>query len=461
MSPTSTEQHETKPVAGHSDDRDEVRDNNGAEESSRRGLFQRSPRTKFLVFGAALLVLIGVVWYWLDSRRWESTDDAQIDGHIYPISARINGQVIKVNFDDGEFVHKGDVLVQIDPRDYEVAVARAQADLQDATANTHAADANVPIASVGSSSQINSTSADVAGAQAGVFAAQKQMDAAQAQIVEAEANAKKLNDDVERYRLLLGKKEIAQQQFDQAVAAATAANATVAARQAALLAAQQQVRIEESRVLQAKANWHNAQITPKQVEAIRARAASALAQQQRSKAALDQAQLNLSYTTIVAPVDGIVGKRSVQVGQNVAPGQDLMAVVPLREIWVTANFKETQLAKMQPGQPATVEVDTYGGRKWHGYVTSIGGATGAKYSLLPPENATGNYVKVVQRIPVRIDFDNADKPEFNKDGLLRPGMSVVPDVKVSVQPEGQAKKLRPGQGLFNTRDWASGRSASP
>jgi membrane fusion protein (multidrug efflux system) len=135
-------------------------------------------------------------------------------------------------------------------------------------------------------------------------------------------------------------------------------------------------------------------------------------------------------------VDGIVGKRSVQVGQNVAPGQDLMAVVPLQEIWVTANFKETQLAKMQPGQPATVKVDTYGGRKWQGHVTSIGGATGAKYSLLPPENATGNYVKVVQRIPVRIDFDGADKPDFNNEGLLRPGMSVVPDVKVSAHPQG-------------------------
>jgi len=172
------------------------------------------------------------------------------------------------------------------------------------------------------------------------------------------------------------------------------------------------------------------------VQATEARAQSADAQVLRYKAALDQAQLNFGYTTIVAPVDGIVGKRSVQVGQNVSPGQDLMAIVPLRDIWVTANFKETQLAHMQPGQPVKVKVDTYGGRKWDAHVTSIGGATGAKYSLLPPENATGNYVKVVQRIPVRIDFDNNDKPDFNQDGLLRPGMSVVPDVKVSVQPEG-------------------------
>ncbi len=187
---------------------------------------------------------------------------------------------------------------------------------------------------------------------------------------------------------------------------------------------------------QANAGLRNAQVTPKQVEAIRARAAAAEALTQRAKSALDQAKLNLGYTTIVAPVDGVVGKRSVQVGQNVGPGQDLMAIVPLREIWVTANFKETQLAHMRPGQPVDIKVDTYGGRKWHGHVTSLGAATGAKYSLLPPENATGNYVKVVQRIPVRIDFDGCDKPDFNSDGLLRPGMSVTPDVNVSATPEG-------------------------
>ncbi len=392
-----------------------------------------------LLIVGIVLVLVLVGWYWWDSRRWESTDDAQIDGHIYPISARVGGQVVKVNYDDGQFVHKGDVLVQIDPTDYKVALDRAQADYHDSQANLLAAQAGVPVSSVGSSSQINSASADVGSAQAGVAAAQKQVEAAQAQIVEAQANAKKLNADVERYRMLLGKREISQQQFDQAIAAATAANATVTAREASLLAAQAQVRIAESRVLQSTAELRNAQVTPKQVEATRAKAVSAEAQTLRYKSALDQAQLNLGYTTIVAPVDGIVGKRSVQVGQNVAPGQDLMAIVPLRDIWVTANFKETQLAHMQPGQPVSVKVDTYGGRKWDAHVTSIGGATGAKYSLLPPENATGNYVKVVQRIPVRIDFDNNDKPDFNQDGLLRPGMSVVPDVKVSVRPNGDGK----------------------
>ena len=374
------------------------------------------------------MVLVG--WFWWESRHWESTDDAEIDGHIYPISARVGGQVIKVNYDDGQVVHKGDVLVQIDPTDYQVALARAQADYQDPQAQAEAAQFGVPVSSVGSLSQIRSASADMDSAQAGVTAALKQAEAAQAQVLEAQADAQKLNTDVERYRQLLGKREISQQQFDQATAAATAANATVSARQAALLAAQAQVKQAQSRIEQATAEVRNARATPNTVAATQAKAKSADALAQRSKTALDQAQLNLSYTTIVAPVDGVVGKRSVQVGENVSNGQDLMAIVPLREIWVTANFKETQLAHMRPGQAAKIKVDTYGGRKWDGHVTSIGGATGAKYSLLPPENATGNYVKVVQRIPVRIDFDGNDKPDFNKDGLLRPGMSVEPDVKV-------------------------------
>ena len=399
-------------------------------QEDRRGFFQKHPTAKPIAFLVAIVVVVLVGWFWWESRHWESTDDAEIDGHIYPVSARVGGQVIKVNYDDGQIVHKGDVLVQIDPTDYQVALARAQADYQDQQAQAEAAQFGVPVSSVGSLSQIRSASADMDSAQAGVTAALKQAEAAQAQVLEAQADAQKLNTDVERYRQLLGKREISQQQFDQATAAAIAANATVSARQAALLAAQAQVKQAQSRIEQATAEIRNARATPNTVAATQAKAKSADALAQRSKAALDQAQLNLSYTTIVAPVDGVVGKRSVQVGANVSSGQDLMAIVPLREIWVTANFKETQLARMGPPQAAKIKVDTYGGRKWDGRVTSIGGATGAKYSLLPPENATGNYVKVVQRIPVRIDFDGSDKPDFNKDGLLRPGMSVLPDVKV-------------------------------
>ncbi len=431
MSPSTTDKNVLeRPQAPHQPEEEHIDPEAKRYEEDRRGFFQKHPAAKPIVFLAAILAVVLVGWFWWESRHWESTDDAEIDGHIYPISARVGGQVMKVNYDDGQVVHKGDVLVQIDPTDYQVALARAQADYQDQQAQAEAAQFGVPVSSIGSLSQIRSASADMDSAQAGVTAALKQVEAAQAQVEEAQADAQRLNTDVGRYRQLLDKREISQQQFDQATAAATAANATVSARQATLLAAQAQVKMAQSRIEQATAEVRNARATPNMVAATQAKAKSADALAQRSKTALDQAQLNLAYTTIVAPVDGVVGKRSVQVGANVSNGQDLMAIVPLRDVWVTANFKETQLAHMRPGQPAEIKVDTYGGRKWDAHVTSIGGATGAKYSLLPPENATGNYVKVVQRIPVRIDFDGNDKPDFNKDGLLRPGMSVVPDVKV-------------------------------
>jgi membrane fusion protein, multidrug efflux system len=431
MSPTTTKPEDAERTAPEGELHEQHHDPEAREpEEDRRGFFQKHPAAKPIVFLVAIVAVVLVGWFWWESRQWESTDDAEIDGHIYPISARVNGHVIKVNFDDGQVVHQGDVLAVIDPTDYTVALERARADYQDAQAQAQEARFGVPVSSIGSFSQIRSASADMDSAQAGVAAAEKQVEAAQSQVVEAQADALKLNTDVLRYQQLLGKREISQQQFDAATAAAASANATVQARQSALLAARAQVKMAQSRIEQASAEIKNAQATPNTVAATKSKAESMDAQALRSKSALDQAQLNLSYTTITAPVDGVVGKRSVQVGSNVAIGQDLMAVVPLRDIWVTANFKETQLANMHPGQPVKIGVDTYGGRKWNGHVSNIGGATGAKYSLLPPENATGNYVKVVQRIPVRIDFDGNDKPDFNKDGALRPGMSVEPDVKV-------------------------------
>jgi membrane fusion protein (multidrug efflux system) len=436
MSPTTTEpneiEHPEPPGENHEGGQEAGRDDElRSPQEGRRGLFRRHPAAKPIVFLLAIVAVVLVGWFWWESRQWEDTDDAQVDGYIYPISARVNGHVIKVNYDDGQMVHRGDVLVVIDPTDYNVALERARAQYQDAEAQAEAANLGVPVSSVGSFSQIRSATADMASAQAGVAAAQKQAQAAQAQVVAAEADALKLNTDVKRYQQLLGKREISQQQFDAATAAAASANATVQAREAALLAAQAEIKQAESRVEQANAELRNAQITPKTVAATRAKADSAAASVLRYKAALDQAQLDLSYTTIVAPVDGVVGKRSVQVGTNVAIGQDLMAVVPLRDLWVTANFKETQLSHMCPGQPVQIKVDTYGGRKWNGHVSNIGGATGAIFSLLPPENATGNYVKVVQRLPVRIDFEGNNKPDFNKDALLRPGMSVEPDVRIA------------------------------
>ena len=431
MSPTAAEPNEVERSEVEGERLPEGHDPELRERSEdRQGFFRKHPAAKPVLFLVAIVAVVLVGWFWWESRHWESTDDAQIDGHIYPISPRVAGHVVKVNVDDGQIVHRGDVLVVIDPTDYEVALERARADYQDAQAQADAARYGVPVSSIASWAQIRTANAGKASAEAEVAAAEKEVEAARAQVVQAQADALKLNTDVERYKQLLSKREISQQQFDATTAAAAAANATVSARQASLLAAQAQVRRAQAGVEQAGAEVRNAQITPKTVQATQAKAQSADAQSLRAKAALDQAQLNLSYTTIVAPVDGVVGKRSVQVGSNVAIGQDLMAIVPLREIWVTANLKETQLAHMRPGQYVKVKVDTYGSRTWDAHVTAIGGASGAKFSLLPPENATGNYVKVVQRIPVRIDFDDRDKPDFNKDGRLRPGMSVVPDVKV-------------------------------
>jgi membrane fusion protein (multidrug efflux system) len=394
------------------------------------GLFERKPWLSTLLRVLVVLALIGAALFWWQSRKFEDTDDAEVDGYIYPLSARVAGHVVKVNVEEGQFVKAGTVLVEIDDSDYQVAVEHAKADYLDAQASSQAAQFNVPISQVGSSSQIHSAQSDVLNAEAGISAATKQVEQAEAQLIQAQANAKTANADQARYATLVSKKEISQQQYDQSVAAATSANATVTAAEAGVRSAQEIVKQARARLGQAQATLANAQITPKQVSVTEARARAGEAQAARSKASLDQAELNLSYTKIVAPVDGVVGTRNAQVGQNVQVGQEMLSLVPLNDVWVTANFKETQLEHMRPGQPVEIKVDALGGQKFNGKVTSIGGATGAKFSLLPPENATGNYVKVVQRVPVRIDFDDKNSGTFNQDGRLRPGLSVDPDVRV-------------------------------
>jgi membrane fusion protein, multidrug efflux system len=394
------------------------------------GLFERKPWIAMLLRVLVVLALIAVAIFWWQSRKYEDTDDAQVDGHIDPISARVSGHVVKVNVEEGQFVKAGTVLVEIDDRDYQVAIERAHADYMDAVASSQAAQFNVPISEVGSSSQIHSAQADVLNAEAGITAASRQVEEAQARLVQVEANAQTANLDRARYEALVAKKEISQQQYDQAVAAATSANATVTAATAAVRSAQEVVKQTKARLGQSQAALANAQITPKQVSVTQARARANEALAAKSKASLDQAELNLGYTRVVSPADGVVGNRSVQLGQNVQVGQEMLSIVPLNEIWVTANFKETQLEHMRPGQPVEINVDALGGQTFRGTVSSIGGATGARFSLLPPENATGNYVKVVQRVPVRIDFDARQSSAFNQDGRLRPGLSVVPAVRV-------------------------------
>ena len=375
-----------------------------------------------VLIGLVVLLVIGFFAYRYFTS-YESTDDAQVDGHINSISARITGHVIKLNVRDNQYVNAGDVLVEIDPADYQLAHDRAQADFADAQAAAIAAGVNVPITDVNTTSQVSASEADVNSARAGIQVAEQQLQAAKAQLAEAQANDVKAQNDLGRYKQLIDKQEISQQQYDQATAAARASTATVEAARANVDAAQQQVTQARGKLVQAEANYRYANTAPKQMQITRARAQSAVAQEQRKKADLDQAQLNLQYTKIVAPVNGIVSDRTVEVGQNVAPGQELMKVINLDDIWITANFKETQLREMRAGQPVTIEVDA-NGRKYNGRVDSIAGASGARFSLLPPENATGNYVKVVQRIPVKIVLD----PGSNNDHSLRPGMSVTPKV---------------------------------
>jgi membrane fusion protein (multidrug efflux system) len=382
-----------------------------------------SPGFRIAIVIAALVLLVVGFFVFRYVTSYESTDDAQMDGHINAISARISGHVINLNVTDNQYVQAGTVLVEIDPADYQVAYERAKADFESAQAAASGAGVNVPITSVSTSSQVSSTEADVASARAGISAARQQFDAAKAQRDQAEANNVKAQNDLVRYKQLVDKQEISEQQYDAAVAAAKAAAAAVDAAHALADAAQSQVTQAQDRLLQADANWRNAQTAPKQLQVIRSRAASALADAQLKKADLDQAQLNLQYTKVIAPVAGAVSDRTVEVGQNVTPGQELMKIIPLDDVWITANYKETQLRDMKVGQPVTIEVDA-NGKSYKGKVDSIAGASGARFSLLPPENATGNYVKVVQRIPVKIVLD----PGENKDRSLRPGMSVTPKV---------------------------------
>ncbi len=396
--------------------------------STERDFHTRPSRTASPGFRVALIIAVVVLlvvgfFVFRYVTSYESTDDAEVDGHINSISTRISGHVVKLNVLDNQYVQAGTVLVEIDPADYQVAYDRAKADFDSARADAAEAGVDVPITDVSTSSQVSTADADVASARAGIAAARQQLEAAKAQLQQAEANNVKAQNDLVRYQQLIDKQEISQQQYDQAVAAAKADAAAVDAARATADALRSQVTQAENKLSQAQANWRNAQTAPRQMQVIRSKAASALAEAQLKKADLDQAQLNLQYTKVIAPVAGAVSDRTVEVGENVAPGQELMKLIPLNDIWITANFKETQLREMKVGQHVTIDVDA-NGRSYKGTVDSIAGASGARFSLLPPENATGNYVKVVQRIPVKIVLD----PGENKDQSLRPGMSVEPKV---------------------------------
>ncbi|HTU32737.1 MAG TPA: HlyD family secretion protein [Candidatus Acidoferrum sp.] len=390
----------------------------------RRKLLPTSPGGRLLLVIVAIAVIVGAFFAWRYFSSYESTDDAEVDGHLMPLSARISGYISKVNVDDNQVVKAGTVLAEIDPHDYQVAVDQAQANLATATATAQSLRITVPITHISTSSQVSAAQAGIENAKAAVAAAQSQYAADEAQLTRAEADNVKAQADLQRYSQLIAKKEISQQTYDAAVATAKASASAVTAAQASAAAAEQQVGQAKAGLAEAQANLQSAQTGPQQVSSARAKAQSALATVQQKQAALEQAQLNLGYTKIYAPVDGIVMKNA-EVGMNVQPGQQLFTIVPLNDIWITANFKETQLHYMKPGERAEIKVDS-NGQTYEGHVDSIAGATGARTSLLPPENATGNYVKVVQRIPVKIVLNAGE----DKNHFLRLGMSCEPKVFV-------------------------------
>jgi membrane fusion protein, multidrug efflux system len=384
---------------------------------------------KSIVIGVVLLLIVAAAFFYWRSTFTEDTDDAQVDGNLYQVSSRITGHVVKVYVDDNQTVQAGQLLAEIDPTDYQVALDQAQADLASMQAQYVQATVNVPITQINVGTSVSTSGSDVKGSSDQVAQAEKQVEAANARVDQAKANAVKAQLDVDRYTPLVQKDVISKQQYDAAVAQAAASKAAVLEAESNVLAAQNAVGSARQKLAQSQAqSQQSIQNGPGQVKVEQSRATAAAASVKQAEARVEQAQLNLTYTHITAPIAGIVNKKNVEVGANLATGQDLMTIIPLTDLWVTANFKETQLARMHPCQAVTLMVDAYGGRKFSGYMRQIGGATGSMLSLFPPENATGNYVKVVQRIPVRIDFTNLAQEDG--DYVLRPGLSVTPDVDV-------------------------------
>ncbi len=396
------------------------------EEKKPRHWIREHPIAVVVILVFLIVAAIGGFLLWQYLSSYVSTDDAQVDAHINAVTSRIAGTVVGVYAEDNQTVKAGETLVDIDPRDYKVAIEQSKAQLTQAKAATQAQNPNVPITETSQQTNVTAAGEDVINAQAALSAAKQSYQAAVAQLRQAEANFQNASNDEARYKQLVDKEEVSREQYDAKLTAKLAQKAIVDAQRASADAAKDTIAQRESALAQARTKERETRINaPRAVAIQRAQVANTEAAAQRYKAELDQAFLNLTYTKIAAPISGVVGRRSVEVGQHVSPGQQLMAITNLEDIWVTANFKETQLRNIKPGQSARIHVDSLGG-DFDGYLESLPGASGAKFSLLPPENATGNYVKVVQRLPVRIRF-KSDQAGLER---LRPGMSVTPKVYI-------------------------------
>ena len=421
-----SEQKNDKPGQENTEKSDEKDGERKTEEKKpplkeRARLFVQTHQKQVVLGAIGFAVLcIAAVFLILYLHSYESTDDAQIDGHLNAVSPRVMGTVQRVYVEDSQIVTAGQLLVELDPRDFNNALQQAKASYASAEAQLKAENPNVPIVRTTNESTISTNVDAVQGAQAAIVAAEQQYQSRLAMLREAEANDAKAQLELVRYRGLVQKEEVSHEQYDNYVAAAKTQAASVAAAQASAEAARKSIEQSRAQLSQVQARLEESKRNaPRNVTvreaAVEARQAAVLSAQAQS----EQSELNLSYTKIYAPANGIVTNKTVEVGQRVEPGEQLLIVTQTEDIWITANFKETQLRKMHPGQGVDVRVDTYG-RKYHGYIQSMPGATGARTSLLPPENATGNFVKVVQRLPVRIRLNEGE----NSDRLLRPGMSV-------------------------------------
>jgi membrane fusion protein, multidrug efflux system len=382
-------------------------------------------RLKVFLIGivALVLVAIGLGWY-LYSRDYESTDDAQVDGHLNPIAARIDGTIKAVHVDDNQAVQAGTLLVELDPNDDNVALQQAQAQYDEALAQLGASHPNLPITRFSNLNDLTSQRAEVVASEASLAAAQHDLDNTLAKLKESQAVDERNQADFVRHKMLYDDQIISRADFEQYKATAAAQTQTVAANQAALASAQKTVEQRMAQLAEQRSKLQQTQSTaPLQVAIREADIKTQQANAEAAQATLEQNRLNLGYTRIVAPVSGVIAQRSAEVGARISKGQQLLMIVQTGDLWVTANFKETQLARMRSGQHVRMYVDALHD-DFDGTVESMPAVTGSRTSVLPPENATGNYVKVIQRLPVRIRF-SAGQKDMDK---LRPGMSVEPKV---------------------------------
>jgi membrane fusion protein (multidrug efflux system) len=418
--PTQIQSHPLLPIQVHTFERESPeRDLEPPPLAKPIAAAPKRSRAKILlpILAAAALTAGGVSWALTHGK--ETTDDAQVEGHVANVSPRIAGQVKRVLVKDNQEVRAGDVLVELDDRDYATRSAAAKADLAAAVATLHSAETQLTVAQKSASSNLVVARGGVSQAAALEGTTRAAIDQARADIVVAESRRALTRLELDRSAMLLKQGAAPRAELDNRQAAFDQAEAALQQAQSRLVSAQANIRNSAGSIESARGRLLSAQLGPDQVEAAKAQVELARARVDQAQAAFEQAELNLSYTKLKAETSGLVARRSVELGQSVSPDRPLMAIVPLDDTWIVANFKEDQLAGMRAGQSVTVSIDSYAGKRFHGKVDSLAAGTGSRFSLLPADNASGNFTKVVQRVPVLVRLDDA------REVALRPGMSAT------------------------------------